>query len=59
MKNFLFLIITDYKVEKIKKLLEDKKKIRIVFKINKKLFILIIISLFKIKSIYFFLIFEF
>ena len=59
MKNFLFLIITDYKVEKIKKLLEDKKKIRIVFKINRKLFILIIISLFKIKSIYFFLIFEF
>jgi hypothetical protein len=59
MKNFLFLIITDYKVVKIKKLLEDKKKIRIVFKINKKLFILIIISLFKIKSIYFFLIFEF
>ena len=37
MNNFLFLIITDYKVEKIKKLLEDKKKIRMFFKKNKKL----------------------
>lgn len=37
MNNFLFLIITDYQVEKIKKLLEDKKKIRMFFKKNKKL----------------------